>query len=55
MARSTSQQDVSDLPEPIALTPDQLQEVAETTAGGCTCVTVVIVHTPIRAGGIPVA
>ncbi len=34
MKRTKRQEDVSGLPEPIALTPDQLKEVATETAGG---------------------
>jgi hypothetical protein len=53
MIKTRRQDDVSGLPEPIALTPDQLKE----TAGGLT----IIIHIggpgpvmpPIRAGGIP--
>jgi hypothetical protein len=54
MRLTNRREDVSALPEPIALTPDQLKEVAAETAGGCGCV-VVIVHPPIIAGGIRVA
>jgi hypothetical protein len=39
----------SQLPEPVALTPDQLQEIATKTAGGLSSFASVI----IRAGGIP--
>jgi hypothetical protein len=40
----------SDLPEPIALTPDQLKEIASKTAGGLVTVPHSIV---IIAGGLP--
>ncbi len=54
MKRTMRREDVSGLPEPITLTPDQLKEIAAETAGGCGCV-VVVVHPPIIAGGIRVA
>ena len=54
MTRSTRRDDVSSLPEPITLTPEQLKEIASETAGGCGCV-VVVVQPPIIAGGIRVA
>ena len=53
MNRTKRRDDVSGLPEPIALTPDQLKEVVTETAGGCGCV-VVVVKPPIIAGGIRV-
>jgi len=52
MTKTKWRKDVSHLPEPIALTPDQLKDVAAETAGGCGCV-VVVVKPPI-AGGIRV-
>ena len=38
------------LPEPIALTPDQLKQIATATAGG---LALAISYSVIRAGGIP--
>jgi hypothetical protein len=37
MKRTRRHDDVSGLPEPIVLTPDQLKEIAMETAGGCGC------------------
>jgi hypothetical protein len=54
MKRTKRRDDVDGLPEPIALTPEQLKEIASETAGGCGCV-VVVTHPPIIAGGIRVA
>lgn len=54
MIRTKRRDDVSGLPEPVTLTPDQLKEVAAETAGGCGCV-VIVVHPPITHGGIRVA
>ncbi len=53
MIKTKRQEDVRGLPEPIVLTPDQIKQVANETAGGCGCV-VVVVHPPIIAGGIRV-
>ena len=49
-AKLIADNDVSALPEPIALTPEQLKSVAAETAGGCGCVIIVI--KPPVAGGI---
>jgi hypothetical protein len=54
MRITNKREDVSALPEPVTLTPDQLKEIAAETAGGCGCV-VVVVQPPIIAGGIRVA
>jgi hypothetical protein len=54
MRKANRREDVSSLPEPVVLTPDQLKEIAAETAGGCGCV-VVVTHPPIIAGGIRVA
>jgi hypothetical protein len=54
MARSIRRDDVSGLPEPIALTPDQLKEIASETAGGASF-SLAVTQLPIIAGGIRVA
>jgi hypothetical protein len=50
--RMTMRDEHSALPDPIALTPDQLKEIATATAGGLLLAPTSIV---IRAGGIPPA
>ena len=54
MIRTKRQDDVSGLPEPIALSPDQLEQVVTETAGGCGCV-VIVVNPPTIHGGIRAA
>jgi hypothetical protein len=50
MKRTRRHDDVSGLPEPIVLTPDQLKEIATETAGGCGCPPPVIQPPPIHGG-----
>ena len=50
MAKFRTHDTDSTLPEPIALTPDQLRQVATKTAGG---LSLAFSSTIIRAGGIP--
>lgn len=51
MTKTKRQDEIGNLPEPIALTPDQLKEIAAKTAGGTTAA---LSKPIIIAGGIRV-
>jgi hypothetical protein len=61
MSKTMKPDSSTNLPAPIALTPDELQQIATTTAGGVSLATVVVIRAGgiilpvIRAGGIMVA
>jgi hypothetical protein len=56
MKRTRRHDDVSGLPEPIVLTPDQLKEIATETAGGCGCgCPVPVINPPTIHGGVKAA